>query len=384
MKAETPRCPESVRLARLASSSDDPALRAHVIDCETCRAQRASLRRLAALARALPDPPIRDQRRDRARARLVASVENLTPRRRAAAARRAWPAVTLAVGGVAAAAAAGVAILALRAPAAPGPAVAEAVARPEPSRHRGAVRSKGDARFTWSALPDEVVRLHDGAVSVQVTPLGPGERFRVVAGDGEVEVHGTAFDVVVEDDRLVSVTVDHGLVEVRPAHGPRVFLHAAESWQAPAPAGAASAAVEQEEPPRPTESAAAHGFARGWRALRGGDYLAAAAAFGRAAEADPADPISEDARYWRAVALARGGRPAAARAEMAAFLTRYPTSPRAGEISAMLGWLLLDVHDRAGARRRFRAAADDRADAVRASARAGLQALAEAEPRAAQ
>jgi hypothetical protein len=277
-------------------------------------------------------------------------------------------------------------MLALRAPApaAPGPTLA--AARPEPTRHRGAVRAKGDARFTWSALPDEVVRLHEGAVSVQVTPLGPGERFRVVAGDGEVEVHGTAFDVAVKDDRLVSVTVDHGLVEVRPAHGPRVFLHAAESWHAP-PSSSAAATAEPEEPRRPaaapTESAAAEGFARGWRALRGGDYLAAAAAFGRSASADPADPISEDARYWRAVALARGGRPASARAEMAAFLTRYPTSARAGEISAMLGWLLLDVHDRAGAQRRFRAAAGDRADAVRASARAGLQALAQVESRAA-
>jgi hypothetical protein len=60
---------------------------------------------------------------------------------------------------------------------------------------------------------------------------------------------------------------------------------------------------------------------------------------------------------------------------MASFLTRYPSSPRAGEISAMLGWLLVRVDDDEGARRRFSAAIHDHVEAVRTSARAGLAAL---------
>jgi hypothetical protein len=46
----------------------------------------------------------------------------------------------------------------------------------------------------------------------------------------------------------------------------------------------------------------------------------------------------------------------------------------------MLGWLLVDAGDLAGAACRFRAAEDDRVYAVRASARKGLRALATQAP----
>ena len=70
-----------------------------------------------------------------------------------------------------------------------------------------------------SRSPDEVVRLYDGTIDVAVTPLGSGERFRVVVGASEIEVRGTAFRVVARAGELLSVTVTRGTVEVRPAGG---------------------------------------------------------------------------------------------------------------------------------------------------------------------
>jgi TolA-binding protein len=238
--------------------------------------------------------------------------------------------------------------------------------------HRATVEAKGPAHYTWSPLPDEVVRVAEGQLSIQVEPLGRGERFRVVTGDAEVEVRGTAFDVSVTDDQLTSVKVAHGLVVVRSAQGPTVYLGRGEEWHAPPEAPLAS---------RPSSAARAHAgpaeraFAHGWRALRSGGYAEAAGAFERAAEAGPGAALAEDARYWRAVALARGGHSAEARVAMSVFLELHPESTRAGEISAMLGWLLLDVHDHKGATRHFTDATTDPVPAVRSSARAGLSAV---------
>jgi outer membrane protein assembly factor BamD (BamD/ComL family) len=83
-------------------------------------------------------------------------------------------------------------------------------------------------------------------------------------------------------------------------------------------------------------------FDDAWRAMRANDFRAAAAAFDRAALSDDAGPLAEDARFWRAAALARANRSADAIAAFTSFLDRHPRSVRAGEASTMLGWLLLD------------------------------------------
>jgi hypothetical protein len=54
------------------------------------------------------------------------------------------------------------------------------------------------------------------------------------------------------------------------------------------------------------------------------------------------------------------------------FLLRHPDSPRAGEVSVMLGWLLVDSGERARAEALFRAATTDPRSEVRRSAEAGL------------
>ena len=101
----------------------------------------------------------------------------------------------------------------------------------------------------------------------------------------------------------------------------------------------------------------------------------------RAFEAAPTSTIAADARYWEAGALARQGSVGKARVAMEEFLRRFPGSPRVGEVSAMLGWLLVESHEWSAAERLFRAAESDRAPAVRGSATKGLTVTARSQTR---
>src|SRR5205809_310350 len=62
---------------------------------------------------------------------------------------------------------------------------------------RASIRAIGNARFFRAQPPpDEIVRLDDGRIELDVNPLAAGERFRVVTDAGEVEVRGTIFEVL--------------------------------------------------------------------------------------------------------------------------------------------------------------------------------------------
>jgi outer membrane protein assembly factor BamD (BamD/ComL family) len=113
-------------------------------------------------------------------------------------------------------------------------------------------------------------------------------------------------------------------------------------------------------------------FDEGWRLLRAGQTAEAAVKFAEIEEHADAAELVEDAMFWRAVALGRSGRAADARSVLDAFLVRFPTSGRRGEAAVMLGWNLLQVGDRAAARRLFESSANDPVDRVRKGARAGL------------
>ncbi len=127
----------------------------------------------------------------------------------------------------------------------------------------------------------------------------------------------------------------------------------------------------------PSANEAEIAFARGWSALRTGDFSIAAEAFGRVS-AGKDSALAQDALFWRGVALDRAGRFEPARQVLANFLARYPDSDRKGEASVILGWLLVRSGDLADARVRFTGALQDPAERVRSSARAGLTA---AQPR---
>lgn len=463
-------CPNPIELSRALVAGIDDRLRAHLAGCDRCSAELAAHAAIAAEARRLPvDEPSPDRAQSVRNALLVAARAP-TPAPRP----RLWWAL-----GVAGALAAAAVLLVVILP------------RSSSPTYRGTIHAQAGASYVRiGAAPDEIVRLTDGTITVEVAALSPGERFRVVTADGEVEVRGTAFDVTADHDHLRAVRVLHGRVEVRAEGSTRRTLAAGERWelglaQTPSDASGSTAAIANAVPtssgatvpsgatsstakiatgassdphassgtaaiagvaptasidprastgsstsraatntstsraatsettstdPRApaastartptgasTSSSSAPGtpsittttkgsqttaprrpnellFERGWAALAKGDAAGAAATFERAAKAAPSAPLAEDAWFWRASALARIKDGRATRA-LEAFLAGYPRSPRAGEASAMLGWLVIDRDvDRAEAL--FRAAAKDRGAAVRASAEKGLAVVA--------
>jgi hypothetical protein len=236
--------------------------------------------------------------------------------------------------------------------------------------------------------PDEVVALDDGTLDVDVSPLGLAERFRVVTADSEVEVRGTSFRMTAHRGELTAVYVRHGRVDVRRRGESPLVLGGDEQWTRPSKvamsglsAGAVPAkpVVSRQRPRRentsPTDSpriSASTEFDEAWRLLRAGQADQAALKLAEIEERPDAAELVEDAMFWRAVALGRLGRASDARAVLQAFMTRFPASGHRGEAAVMLGWNLLRAGERDRAVRLFESAATDRVDAVRASARAGL------------
>ena len=270
--------------------------------------------------------------------------------------------------------------------------------------NRGAVHARTGARFAQSTGDlDEIVRLHDGTIDIDVQPLGSGERFRVLVGSSEIEVHGTSFTVTADNDQLVSVQVARGRVEVRPANGTPTVLESGQSWrvrvataepstsrvvqdvvQAPVairprviPKSLDLTIAQAPAPPRsPVERAPEDtAYNDAWDALRANKFHEAAAGFARTFALVPDGPLADDARFWRAVSLGREGRAVDAIAAFRELVDEHPGNTHRGEASAMLGWLLVEQRQLDEAHRRFRDAANDQSATVRASARDGLDAL---------
>ncbi len=401
-------CKRERELSRAAGNGADAGLAAHLESCASCRAAWQELDAALRFARELPVDVPSSSHREEVRTALLAMPLPMAiqPRRQ----RRVPIMIGVSVGlGLAAVAAAAVAIVVVA------PHAREHVAHGTIYPHAQALVA------TTSQPPDEVARLRDGTIDVEVSPLAPGERFRVVVGDGEVEVRGTAFSVTADRDHLVAVAVVHGRVEVRPAGKPTTVLHGGDSWRpsevaatvapppvVPPPAASIDrAAAAVPAPPRvairrPTPQAVAPSrqlppspqpqvaprpadelaYDAAWTALRSGDFHGAADAFGRGLAFAPDGALADDARYWRAVALARSAKTPQS-PERAAAVTAFrdvcdghTKSHHRGEASAMLGWMLVDARELSEAGRRFQAALDDANAEVRASARAGLDALA--------
>ena len=407
-------CPSELELDRAFSVGADPELARHVDGCATCRSWWDDTATALKLARELPvQAPAAHNHEERRTAMLAAwdlaaviddrqdpvrsgrrrpscaDVRRRPHRPRRGNWRRRWGVVAIAFG---LAASLVVVVAAVRS----GPEDAATVQR------RSRIYPHVGAQFTLAAeRPDEIVRLRDGKIDVDVDPLWLGERFRVVVGTDEVEVRGTSFEVVAASDHLVAVHVVHGRVEVKRSGTAPIVLTAGEAWNTTTKTAAAASpkpiavvphsspaiahgvnrvappAKPVANPPEPqataTETPQESAFVRGWEAMRQGELGEAAAAFHRAIALAPDGALSEDATFWHAVAVARLHRTSEAIAAFRGFLDGYPTSSRAGEASAMLGWLLVDIHEFDEARRRFRAAENDSNAAARASAARGLR-----------
>jgi len=422
-----PRCPPGWKLTRAISEgadrgSDlrtdlrtDPGTEWHVMRCERCSAEYRALQALARQAKAAAPVPEELSREARiaigGRLRTLASAPDPDRGRPGPAGRlaRIWLAVALP------AIAAAILWTGRRSEHAP---ISRGDLETPIGDSRATIRAIGPARFSRAQFqPDEIVRLDEGEIELEIAPLHAHERFRVVADDGEVEVRGTRFKVSVIDHHLVAVHVWKGKVEVRSSSGAHAVLVPGDDWvreepplapppapeaAAPAPPHVADDSSPRRAPahrslaairrhakakriaaitPAPKSLPAARderplvetpSFGHAWSLLRDGDAKAAAAEFAEVERLAHGRDIEEDALYWRAVAVGRAGDAAGARTLFAAFVDRFPSSSRAGEAAAALGRLLLDAGDRRGARQAFERAARDPSPRVRDAAQDGL------------
>jgi TolA-binding protein len=375
-------CPSEEELSRALTAGAEARVARHLEGCATCRSKQVAFRSAIERARGLPTSLPDRWRRDEVRASLLAAAaaEPLGSRGRAA-----W------LTGFVAIAAAAVLVSGLE---------RRRLAPDTAPRSHVVVRGGVGARYELTSPPPwETVRLWEGEIDLDVQPLGPRDRVRVQVGDGEVEVRGTRFQVTARADKLAAVEVAHGRVEVRPAGAAMAVLGAGQTWRAPevvAPAlappavSAAGASPPQPGAPsaRPRHAARAEGgveralrptrqealYDDAWDALRARRFTAAATGFTRVLAEAPVGPFAAEAAFWRATALARGGASDKALGAYREFIGTYKTSPRRGEASAILGWLLVDAQRPEEATPLFGAALNDPHENVRASAREGLQA----------
>lgn len=249
---------------------------------------------------------------------------------------------------------------------------------------------------TWSSLSRQATArllLKSGWFEISVDKLTAGQRFILELPDGELEVKGTRFLVEVEGMKTERVRVHEGRVALRLRGKPSLLLKAGDAWPpiaagrvepppaaAPAPqasageVGATSAPASTEAraaparvaqgpttlpvapagstpPPSPSEPGApsepsapsepvtppaGDAFAQAMSAFSAGDFGKAERLFIAFERAHPADGRVEDATYLRAVARARRGDAAAARAIARDYLRRYPTGLRRAEAERLL------------------------------------------------
>ena len=393
-----PDCPPAWKLTRAASSgAPDPEIQKHLAACAKCTARSRRHDALVAAARNLSVPAgMSEQSRAEISARLLAAPPRRVTLTKALPRRS--PVMTAAVASAAAATVAvAIAALVVRDHAAsPAPAASVPAPPAPPATSRASIRAIGDARFARvQPPPDEIVRLDDGRIELDVVPLARGERFRVATDNGEVEVRGTSFEVLAAARQLRAVSVSRGRVEVRSGGGGLAILDAGDRWEkepaappvppvarAPhqvrvadagdVPPGRSAPGIGPRTRQRPSAIESAL-FDSGWASLRAGHARDAAETFAELERRARGRAIQEDALYWRAVATARCKETESAGRQFREFLAKFPRSARRGEAAVALGWILFDAGDIGEARRAFEQAASDPAAGVRASAAEGMR-----------
>lgn len=357
------------------------AFEQHAAVCPFCSAEVTQLAALRRIVRALPYPHVDDVALRRSRSQLLYGAHARLAERRQA---RRW---RVPVGIAMFTAAAGAVVLLARGAHVPSPAAPSTAVIEQPK-----FDVSGTDGSTWAARASggtARVRLSTGAVTVHVEHLGAGQRFLVDLPDGELEVRGTRFRVVVTDDHTSHVEVTEGRVALRLRGRGERLLGAGQSWQ-PAPSPS-TAPVEQRDLGAPVRARASHAhahvttrkaeaargdpaavrsapvapalepragvsppavaaspalapqeepgdlFAAAVHAFEARDYADADRLFVRFALARPRDARAEDALFLRAVARARVGDRQGAAALAREYLRRYPHGLRRLEAERFAG-----------------------------------------------
>jgi hypothetical protein len=233
-----PECPSVEELSRRISLGEPGPLAEHVASCPECGAEWEGRERLRALVRELPAPLPEASAVSAVRERVLEGARATERSRRR---RRVFGSA--------------IAVAATIALSVSAPWKAKTGAGQAPAYHAVLTGAPSAAFVRESGLPNEFVRLDEGTLHVEVEKLRPGERFVVRAGDGEVEVRGTAFDVSVLDGHLSSVHVERGRVEVRAPSAPPVVLSIGEEWKAATARGAPIAPLLEPSSAPPPEPA---------------------------------------------------------------------------------------------------------------------------------
>lgn len=220
------QCPSPEELSTAFTHGGDDALYAHMGDCARCAHEWDSLDELRELAGELSFPDLSLRQRESTRDAILAGIDKKAPVSRPVRRRSYLMPAFAAVATLFVVVAAGVGWWAIQSDSTVTSGVAPV--------YLSQVHPQEGARFARvAASPNEIVRLHEGRVTVTVQRLEGDQRMRVITGDAEVEVRGTVFDVEVRDDKLRAVRVIEGVVEVRRESGV-VRLTAGQRWDSPA------------------------------------------------------------------------------------------------------------------------------------------------------
>jgi TolA-binding protein len=217
--------------------------------------------------------------------------------------------------------------------------------------------SEGGQFHVKHAGPQLLLGVVPGTYAAHVQKLTSAQRFLMRLPDGELEVHGTRFLVVVDASSTRSVSVSEGLVALRIQGQHELLLHPGDAWSAPAPAPSSAPAsipavtpaaargdvtpVDGASPAPPAHASltsssalkapkldAGAAFARAMTAYSRGDYAESERLF-LAFERDfPRDARTEDSAFLRVTARARRGDAEGAKALARDYLRRFPTGLR--------------------------------------------------------
>jgi len=343
------------------SGAERASFERHAASCAECARELGALVRLRQSAEWLPASAPTPLEHRRQRQELLRRASELCQRAPAEPRRRTFAAFVLS-GALMAAVGIGFGLRASRS----GSETSAALAAPT-------YRLDASPGASWQTIEEGAalrLRLGSGSFMLEVDKLTAVQRFVLELPDGELEVVGTHFGVRVEPEGTRRVEVTEGRVALRLRDALPISLGAGESWTAereaaraaappsvpaaeppstPAPAAAApserslararqTALPETKralEPPSDEQAATAgthnDDFARAMAAFGAGDYGQAERLFQDFERRHAEDARQEDSTFLRAVARARRGDAAGARATARQYLERYPNGLRAPE-----------------------------------------------------
>jgi TolA-binding protein len=404
MSTKHTQCPAPEVLAQAASEGVNPLLQKHLRGCKRCKQYLDEEREAKSWLGALSSSSPTAQQHAEARDALLAAAENA----QVAAPRSSLWSKALAAAAAIVTISIGASYLLSEEPT-PQPSVATLKSEPAPLQisTKGTVFSGDQAKFEHQTSDgDETVRLTEGAITIDVPKLNPGERFRVLVGDTEIEVQGSSFEVVAHEGKLVSLTMIYGEAEIK-SEQQLVRVEPGERWISAEQIASAEAstsepilipefvAVElstslpankESKIVKPNTDTIAdtqqETFEAALAFYREGNIKAALPVFAEISKSTDPD-LAEEASYKYADALFRS-KSAETKAAIESFLQRFPASSRVYDARLMLARILVDANAIEDAKQQLQIVAEKGPAALQLKAQNALSAIQQRETKPTQ